>query len=282
MVERPRMDEFVFVLLAGLILIVVFMIGFPSLEEEAATSNKSVNATITSSGDVSRFVSLGDFVVSYSLGTEVLDSKSNFDVYKGYFNELGANLIGDISDDKLSILKDATLVIKIDNTNSLGNLIVSVNDNQVYKQAVSVGSLSIPVDISLLNGSNVVSIQTDYSDFRFWDKSNYHIDSAKLEIQYQGSSFKDFDFYLDDKEFNNYKFGELTLTFNPEEASETNNLLIEINDDRFYYSTPPLLTFKQEVPKAFLRLGDNTISFSVDPTATYNLEDVTLALIRTQ
>jgi hypothetical protein len=276
MPER-KIDEFVFVLLAGLVLIIMFMVGFPAIEQLEA--NQTVNMTNVSSGDITKFITLGDFTVSYSIGTETIDSKNNFDVYKSYFDEKSSNLLGSISDDKLSILKGATLTITVDETNNLGPLIVLVNGVEVYRNNFPVGTQIIPIDKSLLKSSNVVSITTDFSSWMFWRRSYYHIKSAKFEIQYQGSSFKDFTFYLDEKEFNKFKFGKLTFTLNPEGASTTNNLLIKINNERFFYGIPPLISFSKEITKPFLRLGNNKISFSVDPTATYNLQDVTLTFV---
>jgi hypothetical protein len=276
MPER-KIDEFVFVLLAGLVLIIMFMVGFPAIEQLEA--NQTVNMTNVTSGDITKFITLGDFTVSYSIGTETIDSKNNFDVYKSYFDEKSSNLLGSISDDKLSILKGATLTITVDETNNLGPLIVSVNGVEVYRNNFPVGTQIIPIDKSLLKSSNVVSITTDFSSWMFWRRSYYHIKSAKFEIQYQGSSFKDFTFYLDEKEFNKFKFGKLTFTLNPEGASTTNNLLIKINNERFFYGIPPLISFSKEITKPFLRLGNNKISFSVDPTATYNLQDVTLTFV---
>jgi hypothetical protein len=276
MPER-KIDEFVFVLLAGLVLIITFMVGFPAIEQLEA--NQTVNMTNVTSGDITKFITLGDFTVSYSIGTETIDSKNNFDVYKSYFDEKSSNLLGSISDDKLSILKGATLTITVDETNNLGPLIVFVNGVEVYRNNFPVGTQIIPIDKSLLKSSNVVSITTDFSSWMFWRRSYYHIKSAKFEIQYQGSSFKDFTFYLDEKEFNKFKFGKLTFTLNPEGASTTNNLLIKINNERFFYGIPPLISFSKEITKPFLRLGNNKISFSVDPTATYNLQDVTLTFV---
>jgi hypothetical protein len=276
MPER-KIDEFVFVLLAGLVLIITFMVGFPAIEQLEA--NQTVNMTNVTSGDITKFITLGDFTVSYSIGTETIDSKNNFDVYKSYFDEKSSNLLGSISDDKLSILKGATLTITVDETNNLGPLIVLVNGVEVYRNNFPVGTQIIPIDKSLLKSSNIVSITTDFSSWMFWRRSYYHIKSAKFEIQYQGSSFKDFTFYLDEKEFNKFKFGKLTFTLNPEGASTTNNLLIKINNERFFYGIPPLISFSKEITKPFLRLGNNKISFSVDPTATYNLQDVTLTFV---
>lgn len=282
MADRPKIDEFVFVLLAGLVLIIIFMVGFPSIQQQGGNANESANVTNATAGNVTRFVSLGDFTVSYSLGTEVLGSKTNVDFYKGYFSELDANLIGSISDSKLAILTGATLTIIVDNTNNLGPLIVLINGQQIYDNYTSVGTVVIPVDKSLLKSSNVVSIQTDYSDWRFWDRSYYHIQSAKLEIQYQGSSFKDFDFTIGSDEFNSFQYASLTFNLNTAGESLSNSLKIAINGNEFFHNVPPLLSFSKEIIKPFLQLGDNRISFSADPTATYNIQSATITIVHSQ
>jgi len=279
MADRPKIDEFVFVLLAGLILIIVFMVGFPSLPGNTA-DNQSVNVSDVSTGDVSRFIDLGDFTVSYSVGTETLDSKSNLDVFKGYFSEQNTNLLGDISNDKLAILRGASLTLVIDGVTNNDNVIIMVNGQEAATKKLDVGTNIVPIDVALLKTSNVISIQTTYSSWKFWSKSYYHIKSAKFEIQYQGSSFKSFNFYLDDKEFNKFKYSNLDFKLNTEGASATNSLIIDINGNSFYRATPPLLTFTQEVPKAFFKLGANVITFSADPGATYNLQDTKLTVIR--
>ncbi len=88
-----------------------------------------------------RPIVLGDFEVSYTSGTETLDSKESVQVSKGYFSGHDINLVGIVSEEKLDIITSGYLQLIVDDTNTAGNLIVFFNGKKVFDKPVGIGEV---------------------------------------------------------------------------------------------------------------------------------------------
>ncbi len=228
-----------------------------------------------------RLFSLGSFAVSGG-ALEVLDSKKSVSVSQSYFSGVRLNLFGSIPADKLSRISDGVVVIFIEETNSLGNLIVSLNDQKIFDKKVGLGELRIPINKSLLKDSNTLTISAGSPGAVFWASTEYKIRSAEFSVVYP-SETRDFIFSLTRNEVENFK--NIRVTFSVRNyQSPLSSLKILINDQLVYIQTPPLAFFRDTFSKTIfgdkliLNPGNNKISFAFDKQGFYELTDASLVV----
>ena len=93
-------------------------------------------------------------------------------------------------------------------------------------------------------------------------------------------TFHTFEFNLNDSELNNFRNSNLSLVVvNSTFSGDFNNLKITINSNQFYYGIPSIGSLSQNIPRSFFKSGMNKVSFTVDPTASYNLQSVVLTYV---
>jgi hypothetical protein len=275
---ETKIDEFAFVLLAGLVLIIVMMVSFTT-PQKPSNASTSVTATIPPITETARFFNLGDFTVSYSLGTDTLASKKNVEVSRGISSEKHVNLIGVTTNDKLAITTSGFIEILVEDTNGAGSLIVELNGNEVFNKVVGPGKVAIPLTKDQINDSNVVAIKAGGPGWRFWMSAVYQISSAKLGINFQGINFKTFNIVLTNDEISKFNFGE--ISFRVKSSSQAkNDLVIKINDKTIFGGIPSTNFVKQFGNEIYLSPDVNNVTFSVERTASYDLADVVLKIVR--
>jgi len=232
-------------------------------------------------------VNLGDFTVSYAKGTETLDSKSDVTVYGGYFSNSPIMLTGNIDNEKLNIATDANIELAIGSTNGMGNLIVLLNDDEVYNGAAGEGTMSIPIIKDILkNSSNTVLIKAAAPGLAFWSSTTYDIQWAKFEVSYDGAFPKNFTFTLSADQISNFKRFALFWVVGKNTVKPVPEMKIKINNQIVYWKVPPYespfldTTFKEDMfgSKLALNDGENTITFSFDENAFYSVTDATLTI----
>jgi len=231
---------------------------------------------------VSKPVFLGDFIVSYSEGAEVLDSKSTTTVSKSYFSERALTLTGIMTEDRLTIVTDAYVQLDVEDTNMAGNLIVKVNGETVYKDVTAIGTLTIPVDKDLLETSNTVEIKAGSPGWRFWMSTMYKLRSS-FEISYMGIFSESFNFDLNAVQIANFK--DLGLNYRVQNYNlPLPELMIKVNGQLAFWERPPLVlgdhTFTEDVfgNDIILNEGNNTISFNFEREASYSVADAILTV----
>jgi len=358
-------DEFAFVLLAGIILLLVFMIAFTSPTEPLPTiepstislqvqsgstgnfnlkiSGKSItNVSLSASGEISDWLSfstaaidsitdsntvnvrvtvpfgasigthtgtvsitstggeksvpvtinvvsvttlssltipLQDFVITFTPTQRTLDSKQNVEVSKGAFSEQSVTLFGTIQDD-LNSVTGGSVDLLVKDTNSLGDLIVTVNGNEIFKDKVSQGLTSIPIDKNLISKTLSVRIYATSPGYQFWTSTSYEMMSVKLTVDLQSVSVASFPFTLSSSEVNN--FDHLLFSARVRDYSQPlQPLQISINGQLVYWELPtvPFIskTFSNDVLGNDLFLTtNNTISFNLETDSFYDLANVLL------
>lgn len=246
----------------------------------------SVNVEIsdrTGNRTMHNVTDLGSFVVSYARGTDTLDSERDVTVSGGYFSSHPVTLTGSVSDAKLDIATAASVDLVVGGTNGAGNLIVLLNDAEIYNGVAGEGELSVPINKSALKGSNTVTIKAAPPGLAFWSSTTYELQSAKFTLSYDGASPQTFTFLLSGDQVSNFK--RFALFWTVDEAGTARpvpELKIKINNQIVYWKTPPLAymdtTFKEDMFGSALNLnsGENTITFSFDKNAVYSVSDATL------
>lgn len=256
---------------------------------ESLGGKKSIPVSITVTEyeveEFSRAISLGDFSVAYTIGSDTLNSKKDFEVAKGYFSDSSKSLIGTLEQDKLDIVTDGYVQIVVEETNSAGNLIIHFNDEEVFSQKVAAGVYDIPIEKSLIKTSNTVRISADTPGWMFWMSTVYKIKSAKIVVDYKGIFSKEIYFSLDQNEADNFANFHLSYWV-PDDGYELPlpELLIEINNQLIYSDRPPLKFFNRTFEKdimgndIFVTSGNNTISFSFEEEASYEIRGALLKI----
>jgi hypothetical protein len=245
------------------------------------TVSVSVNvSTVTIAETTHRVFGPEDFTVSYSVGTETVSEKDSFTVEKGLLVDSYLRLSGTLTAEKLSIVTGGLIDITIDDTNSEGNLIVEFNGKEVFNDKAE-DRVSLDLDRSQIQRTNKIVIRTGSPGWRFWTNSYYDIGSAEFKIDYEGISFKDFTFTTDSNDISNFNLGRLSFRVRSYDPNKLNDMIVKVNNYIIFKGVPTLAyfsrTFGAEVP---LNAGSNTISFSAEREAYYDLEDVTLTIVR--
>ncbi len=228
-----------------------------------------------------RLFSLGSFAVSGG-AVEILDSKKSVSVSQGYFSGTRLNLFGSIPADKSSRISDGVVVIFVEEANSLGNLVVTLNEQKIFDKKVGLGELRITINKSLLKDSNTLTVSAGSPGFVFWASTEYKIRSAEFSVVYP-SETRDFTFSLTRTEVENFRHARVTFSVGNYQLP-LSSLKILINDQLVYIQSPPLAFFRDTFSKTIfgdkliLNPGNNKISFAFDRQGFYEVTDTTLVV----
>ncbi len=260
--------------------------GGIKVQTTGGSSSLSLSITVANVSIIpleSRPIFIGDVEVKYARGTETLVSKENLEVRKGAFSESSEAFSISFPAEKLAITTSAHLELFIVDTNKNGNLIVAFNGQELHNAVTDAGKLVIPIDKSLLNTTNIVSIKTTGSPiFQFWSKAFYKIEKANLVIDFRDISERERTFELSQGEaqsFHHFQFQARVKEY----SSPLEELFIKVNNQIVYAAKPPLVAFNQTIDKDILgnRLvlgSQNKLSFSFEKEASLSLSDVFLVV----
>ena len=280
---KGAIDEFAFVLLAGLIMIIVMLLiwGIPSEVTENVTENVSgVFVVGARPQDVPRNIRIGDFSVSYAIGSKILNEEKNIEVKKGMFVDKYYKTSVRIEQDMDSVT-GAFIILDVLDTNSEGNLIVKVNGKVVFDQKVQSGEVNVPVDKSYLEFYNTIEISTSSPGWKFWAVSFYYMDRLKFGINFFGNLEKQESFIVYENELQNFKRGEVSLYIDSTEGD--GNLIIDVNGHTIYKgkNLGQLIQPFQIFDVGLVR-GTNTITFSAEKGASYKIDDAEIIITHTE
>jgi len=225
--------------------------------------------------------SLGSFSVSGG-AVESLDSKKSVTINQGYFSGSRVNLFFNTPASKLERISEGTLTIFVDDTNSLGNLVVTLNDQTIFNKKVGLGELKIPINKSLMKDSNTITISAGSPGWTFWTSTEYKLRSADIGIIYP-SETKEFAFSLTRNQVENFKYARVTFSVKNYQLP-LSNFKVLINDQLVYIHDPPLVFFRDLFYKTIfgddliLTAGSNKISFEFDKQGYYEVTDATLVV----
>ncbi len=225
---------------------------------------------------------LGDFKVSYSAGTDVLDSAGHTFVSKSYLYEKPLSLVGVVDESKLPILDGGYVKFVVEDTNNYGSVIVTQNGKRIFDEVVGPGEVIVPLNMSDVRRSNTVTIRADNPGLFFWAENVYSIRDVELATSYNGPVVKTFDFTLSPNEYT--RFDHFQLTYNVGEV--TPNLppmRIEVNGQTIYLDEPPTesgnIQISRDVFGGIIGLREkNTMRFSFDQGASYEIIDAVLTV----
>ncbi len=240
----------------------------------------NVAVTIVTVTNVPNAIRLGDFTVSYLVGSDVVGEQDSIRVSKGYFSSSPISFTATVPDNELGILTDGFIQIFVETSNTDGNLFVDFNGQRVYSNTISTGEIDIPINASTIHKYNSVVLSADNPGIKFWEETNYNIKFAKFGVDFNGINSKTLTFSLSSTDLNNFNFGSLSFQVKSYNPNSLGPMLVQINGVTFFNDVPTLTYFSRsfgnEIP---LYNGNNTISFSVSSAASYQLANVVLTIV---
>jgi len=220
--------------------------------------------------EVSRTVYLGDFIVRYAQGTEVIMTERDFEVGK-------TTISVDIERD-MDLITDGSLILNILYTNKEGNLVVKFNNEVLHDESTLPGELIIPLSKSQLKSYNVIEISTTKPWWKFWTNSIYRIEKMEFKIDYFGDIERKETFEVYRDELSNFK--DAWVSFDVDSYEGTGNLKVEINAYTLYEGRR---RGSFELPFDFadvgLTRGTNTITFSTEKETSYDIERAKIVIV---
>jgi len=228
----------------------------------------------------SRTLSMGDFRVAYLSGSRAADTHGSAFLTKSYLYEKPLNLVGVIEPEELAILTGASVRFIVEDTNSYGPIVVNQNGRQIFRELVGPGEVIVPLNMSDMKRSTTVSIKADNPGLFFWAENVYSVRDVSLEIEYRGKVDKQFNFTLSSDEYR--RFDHLQLVYNVGDATAPlPPMRVILNGQTIYEDEPPLTSLNVNIARDVfgspIRLAEkNTMTFTFDREASYDLTDVTL------
>jgi len=174
--------------------------------------------------EVSRTVYVGDFIVSYAQGTEIIKTERNI--------EVGKTTISAEIERNIDLVTEGSLILNVFYTNDVGNLVVKFNNEVVHDQSTMPGELVIPLSKDQLESYNTIEISTSKPWWKFWTDSIYRIEKMEFRISYFGDIEKEQTFEVYRDELSNFKEGIVSFYINSYEG--IGNLKVEINGYTLY------------------------------------------------
>lgn len=272
---KAQADEFVWILLAGMIAIIVMLFawGTPPKEGNITNITEIREAFVVGSfpQDIPRNIRIGDFDISFAVGSTTISEKRNIQVKKGIFDSKDFSMSGRIEQD-MGLVTSGFLIIEVLETNSLGNLVVKVNDEIVFNQKVNPGEVNIPIDKNILRSYNVIEISTTGPGWKVWSTSYYKLERIVFGINFFGNVEKIYNFQLYEHELTNFKNGE--VVFRVDERDGVGDLTIRINGKIMFKGIPSSI-FRESfnIFDVGLVKGINEIRFSTEKGTSYKIDD---------
>ena len=177
----------------------------------------------------------------------------------------------------LSRVKSLGLLFNI--IKAKGDLVVILNDDEVFRGSVVTGDLPIDLPLSLLKVNNQLELKVSNPSWRFLSTNYYDLKDVQLIKSYSmENKFENRDFIIYDRE--KVKKAELEFYVNCMDINVEQGLLgIEINGVSLLTGKVSCVTdrIKLDIDKDNLRNGQNVLTFKIDK-GNYVFESIVLNL----
>ena len=131
----------------------------------------------------------------------------------------------------------------------------------------------------MLRDYNIVEMSCPRSGWKFWSSPFYKLDKVEFGVNFYGNLGKTEKFQVYPEELRNFRSGE--LSFKLKDYSGQGDLLIGVNNHRIYKGQPSLNFYQSfDQYQVGLTSGINSISFTAESGASYDIEDAVITIIR--
>lgn len=285
------MDDFVYVLIGGLML---FTIAFaimgqgPSSEfgsgsqaaemagagvREILASKDVINLGTESKQSV-RTMDLGSFSVGYSLEEETIESQDKIEVKRSVLvNQEGAL---SFSGEKA---RKAYVSFTVAQTNRYGALIIEVNGKPLETKISELGNYRLEL-VNVNAGENTVKFSCESSGAKFWAPTTYVLTDIELIIETEAKKEKQIPFNVYGYEFDDWD--KAKVSFEVKQSVRNAPLSIEVNGRQVYSEMPSSSAKKYEKEfsklEASIKKGENTIVFKTAEGGDYQIQNAGLQI----
>lgn len=205
-----------------------------------------------------------------NLESEIITLANEIVVNKGLIRENSQSLIFYLENP--SDVKKAELYLIINR--AIGNLIVELNDYQIYNKAVNDGSQELlELPLGYLQETNTIKLRSASPGGAFWRGNFHELNSVKLRKQVEVKN-------KEAKRVISIPANELKdlekaiLTFGVYCSNDDNLLNVEVNGKLVYSDVPfcNLRTTEIEIDSSFIKAGANDVVFKSE--GDYTLEEI--------
>lgn len=272
MKAQKTIDEFAFILLGSLIFIMVLAIYFT---QEQISVKGDYNHSYNITKKLSQYTVLisNRINISASNTTKIFDQVGEKTVEKGYFSEDDITLILPKNSENV---KNVILEFLVRDTNNEGELEVYVNNMKIWRKKAAPGIYTIHIPVEYLtNDENYLRLKATNPGWKFWMKSAYVIEYAKIIVTKNEEKIEKIPFSIEKEILD--KTLDATLLFQKSPSIETSNLVIEINNHVVYNKKPFTKMVEVKIDRNILS-ENNMIKFYVNGEAYYDIRNVRLVL----
>lgn len=214
----------------------------------------------------------GTFSVGYSTYLTSIQSEESITIKNGLFSDAIKQF--NFEKNKANI---AVLSFVVSETNSYGNLTVSLNNKIIFNEKATPKNYKITlID---LKEENIIKIEATSSGFKIWAPTTYILNSVDLSSEMEEMKEQKEEFYLEKHEFDGYNSGK--LAFQVINSSDDENLIIELNGEEIYNDLPQV-TYPIEIPftktSPILKEGGNYLILKSLNKGHYSLKNVELTI----
>lgn len=254
------MPEFVPVLVAAVLMLVMLLIAFGgSMFTIDGMQNKTYSKTINLGGNLSVFYVEGQrsFV---NLGGESSGG------LLGGMSQRAEFSVSDYAD-----VSEGLVRLRVWNSNYYGELMVSINGNQIYRGAPTIGEQTILFSPNVLGPINTISVDAESSGWKIW-APNIYIFNATVMANYIGKETQSLSFDLTQQEALNVKRARLLIFAS---RSGTGNIMASLNGRQIYSG---LTTVYTDFAIDNLKEGTNVLDLSTERNTVYNISSAQIVL----
>jgi hypothetical protein len=269
------MEDFLKVLGAGIALIIlaIALMGAGQISLGKHPTNVVFASQEISLGKETRqnlrHIPLNDLSVG-ALGNKTVTELDNVLIQKGIIRGDSQSL--DFSGEGIT---NAFASFEIKETNNYGDLILKLNNQEIWRERVKEGMYTIELP-DFKEGDNSVEISASSSGFRIWAPTTYSLGSLKLVVSsFSREEIKEFKAY--NYEVDGWDFSRLILPVY--ESSTEGDLIVEVNGKEIYRDAPVKgLPTQVDFDKKKLQIekGENTIIFRAEEKGSYSIKNAEL------
>jgi len=231
-----KIDSFVYVLIAAIIVLVVALAFFASIPPGGIGLVTSVeNFTLGGvgfTGESMIMQNYGTFGVG-DVSTDTLKKTPQIQVSSSYFGSQNGNMEVNLLNAYVPVSRQVIITYRVHDAAAYGNLVIKWNGLELYNGKASKGVQTLHVAHEYINEHNSLQIYCEGPGIFFWASTVYVLRDFQVDLDY--GNMKLLPFTLSAKEVETFKNG--ALEFNNMYGG-TGRLFVKLNGQTIFSGTP--------------------------------------------
>jgi hypothetical protein len=263
------LDDFVYVLIAAVVLITIFIVISPYISQVAPKGEVKVVESFSlgkvgfSTSVPTKNINLGSFTVGEPQ-RELLKKIVKMDISAGLTSSEERNVFIHIPEWLMESKRGIVIKFDLKDTNKYGNIVIIWNGKEIVNDRLSPRKYEFHIEPKYVQASNTLKVKANGPGLLFWASTIYEIEDFTVELEYGPSKL--FHFTLLNKELESFKNGKIEFF-----ARSSSNLVIKINGVEIFNKVPDgVETAEFDISKVPLTRGENIITFYSPQTIVVN------------